>query len=399
MASAELAVVRDEPAEVARRDIVDGWVAMAGDVFKLAAHICDTDFVPKNYRGNAPAVAAAMLTGRELNMGPMMSLKHVQVVEGNPSLSAEYKRARILAAGHEFAIIEWTNTLCRVKGRRRGTSGPPLEITYTMDDAKRAGLIRDRSGWTKRPRRMLFARAGTDLCDALFSDVVNGLPTAELLAEGTDDDGGFTGYNETAAEEPPKPAARTARRKTAAGDDTRSQPRVEPQNEAQQGSTGESTAQETVPRAAGAAPSRGAQPLPPLPDEDDEPPDPTSPPAATSGNRATSGNAQPATPISSDLEPGEAAEFGTERHRKLVGIVWAHLRRLGYPDDKSEDEEQKLERLLVTARLAGVGEIGSTNDLDTGELSLAADTLAKCRNRAALDAILGTGEKDGGGDA
>ena len=32
MASAELAVVRDEPAEVARRDIVDGWVAMAGNI-------------------------------------------------------------------------------------------------------------------------------------------------------------------------------------------------------------------------------------------------------------------------------------------------------------------------------------------------------------------------------
>jgi len=139
MPSAELAVVRDEPAAVAPRDIVDGWVEKAAAVFKLADYICDTDFVPKTYRGNAPATAAAILTGRELNMGPMMSLKHVQVVEGNPSLSAEYKRARVLGAGHEFSILEWNSTRCKVKGRRRGTNEPPLEVTYSMDDAGRPG--------------------------------------------------------------------------------------------------------------------------------------------------------------------------------------------------------------------------------------------------------------------
>jgi hypothetical protein len=375
MASAELAIVRDEPAEVTRRDIVDGWVAMASDVFKLAAHICDTDFVPKAYRGNAPATAAAILTGRELNMGPMMSLKHVQVVEGNPSLSAEYKRARVLAAGHEFSILEWNSTRCRVKGRRRGTNEPPLEVTYTMDDAKKAGLVRDRSGWVKRPRRMLFARAGTDLCDALFSDVVNGLPTAELLAEGTDGDE-FAGYDEADGQQQPKPAARTARRKTAAaGDDTQGQRPAGTQAPRPQ-DAGDSTAQDATPRAAGAAPSRGAQPLPPLPGEDE--PD---------------GTAEPE--HAADLAPGEAAEFGTERHQKVIGIVWAHLKRLGYPDDKNEDDEQRAARLADTARLAGVAEIGSISDLDLGELSLAADTLAKCKNRAALDAILG---KTGDGD-
>lgn len=350
MASAELAVVRDEPAEVAQRDVVDGWVAMASDVFKLAAHICDTDFVPKAYRGNAPATAAAILTGRELNMGPMMSLKHVQVVEGNPSLSAEYKRARVLAAGHEFSILEWNSTRCKVKGRRRGTNEPPLEVTYTMDDAKKAGLIRDRSGWVKRPRRMLFARAGTDLCDALFSDVVNGLPTAELLAESTGEDE-FAGYNEADGQEPPKASPRTARRKTAAAGDS-----AQGQRKA-----GTETPRPDV--------DPGAH-LPPLPGEDDE------------------------TPAAAGLEPGEAAEFGTERHQKVVGIIWAHLGRLGYPAKNKESDEDKARRLSDVARLAGVSEIGSTSDLDLGELSAVADTLARCKNRDALNALLNAGEVD-----
>jgi len=375
MPSAELAVVRDEPAEVAQRDIVDGWVEKAAAVFKLADYICDTDFVPKTYRGNAPATAAAILTGRELNMGPMMSLKHVQLVEGNPSLSAEYKRARVLAAGHEFSILEWTSTRCRVKGRRRGTNEPPLEVTYTMDDARLAGLVRDRSGWVKRPRRMLFARAGTDLCDALFSDVVNGLPTAELLAEGSTEDE-FADYNEANGQEPPKASPRTARRKTAAaGDGTRSQPARDqaPRPADEHGQNPDSAA-------AGAAPSRVPQHLPPLPGEDeDSGPAPSGQPA---GHEPAAGP---------DLAPGEAAEYGTERHRKLVGVVRAHFKRLGYTDG---DDTQRLEH---TARLAGVAEIGSTNDLDLGELKVVADTLARVKNIEALQALLDAARKAGDG--
>ena len=96
-----------------------------------------------------------------------------------------------------------------------------------------------------------------------------------------------------------------------------------------------------------------------------------------------------------DLEPGEAAEFGTERHQKLIGIVWAHLKRLGYPDDKDEDDGQRVKRLADVATLAAVSEIGTTSDLDTGELSLVADTLSRCKNRKALDVLLGEARKAG----
>lgn len=191
------------------RDIVDGWVTHASDVIKLAEYIAPTEFVPKVYRNNPPAVAAAILAGRELDLGPMTSLRHVQMVEGSPSLSAEYKRARVLAAGHEFDVVDLTTQRCVVSGRRAGSAKPPLVITFSMDDARRANLVRSRSAWETRPRRMLFARATSELCDFLFADVTNGLLTAELLSEGGD---GFEGYNEPPEGKP----QRTARRKKAA---------------------------------------------------------------------------------------------------------------------------------------------------------------------------------------
>ena len=175
---------------------LDSWVTVVQEISKLASVICDTDFVPRAYRGNAPAATAAILTGRELGLPPMTALRHVQLVEGAASLSAEYKRARVLSAGHEFDVLEATTTRCTVSGRRRGSHKPPLVITFTIEDARTARLVKDRGAWTTRPRRMLFARAGTELCDFLFADVTNGLPTTELLEQDSD---GASGYDEQPA--------------------------------------------------------------------------------------------------------------------------------------------------------------------------------------------------------
>ena len=348
MTTTEIAV--RQPGAVAERDIIDGWILMASDVFKLASHICETDFVPAAYRGNAPAVAASILTGRELGIGPMTSLRHVQVVKGVPGLSAEYKRARVLSAGHEFAILEWTNTRCRVKGRRRGSPEPPLEVTYTMDDAKLAGLLRpSQSGkpgaWQTRPRRMLFARAGSDLCDALFSDVVNGLPTAELLTEGTDDDA-FAGYDESARQEAePKPAARTAQRR--------------------QAKPAQTSAAAVPDEKAPGGPAAAAGPdQPPLPGEDE--------PTNEDTERAVARAQERVNRMAAD-EP--AASGGATPG--LVGIIRQHFVRLGFTDD------EKGERLDVTSEIAGRS-VGSTNELTQAEAKAVADTLSRCLPAKAL---------------
>jgi len=164
-------------------------------------------------------------------------------------------------------------------------------------------------------------------------------------------------------------AAQTA----AAGDDTHGRSRsADAPASAQDGTAGDSTAREPAPRAAGAALSRGALPLPPLPGEDDE----------------TPADAVPdETPAS-----GPAAAAGPVRHRNLVGIVRAHFKRLGYTDG---DDQLRLEH---TATLAGTSELGSTNDLDEDELSVVADTLARCKNIDALKVLLDAAQKAKAGD-
>jgi hypothetical protein len=176
-------------------------------VVKLANHIANTEFVPKGLRGKPAAVAAAILAGRESGIGPMTALQHMNVIDGRPAMSAELKRARALAAGHDIVYEETSTQRCVVKGRRKGDDNWTT-VTWSMDDARNAKLV-NKDNWRLYPRRMLQARAIGELCDLIFPDTTAGLPTIEEVTDG----GEFTEVVGT-AEAKPAAKGRTAKRAT-----------------------------------------------------------------------------------------------------------------------------------------------------------------------------------------
>lgn len=150
--------------------------AIVGEASSLAEQIARTDFVPDALKGRPDAVMACVLKGHELGMGPMQSLGSINVIKGRPSLSAEGMRALVLAAGHDITVKEMTPTRCKLAGRR-SNSDQWTEITFTMDDAKRAKL--GGNNWQSYPADMLLARATSRLCRAVFADVIGGLLSVE----------------------------------------------------------------------------------------------------------------------------------------------------------------------------------------------------------------------------
>jgi len=154
------------------------------DPAEIARAVGGTDFVPVGMRDNLAAITAALLYGDEVGLGPMQSLSKIAVINGRPTLAAEAQRALILQAGHELWIEESTTTRCTVAGRRKG-SEQTSRITWTLDDAKRAG-IGGKQTWRAYPRQMLLARASAELARAVFADAIGGLAAteeAELDAE------------------------------------------------------------------------------------------------------------------------------------------------------------------------------------------------------------------------
>lgn len=152
------------------------------DPAEIAQRIGGTDFVPQALRDNPAAITAALLYGAEVGLEPMTSLATIAVINGRPTLSSEAQRALILAAGHEVWFDEATTTRCIACGRRRGSSGVS-RFTWTIDDAKRAGLA-GRTPWRTYPRQMLMARASAELARAVFPDVVRGMLASEELDDG-----------------------------------------------------------------------------------------------------------------------------------------------------------------------------------------------------------------------
>jgi hypothetical protein len=187
---------------------LDSWVAVMAEVCKLAGYIADTSFVPDSLRGNAPAVAAAILTGREMGVPPMTALANIHVIKGRPGQSALLMRAMAQAAGHEIRDVEATTARCVIEGRRRGEESW-TRVVYTAEQARQAKI--DLSGY---PEDKLYARATTRLCRRKFADVIAGL--AYSVDELEDLPGDQTAPPTApalpaAAVEPPK---RTAKRKT-----------------------------------------------------------------------------------------------------------------------------------------------------------------------------------------
>lgn len=150
-------------------DLATTDLAHAPFTWKTLNMIADTVMVPRGLRGNPAAMYAAIMMGRELDLGPMQSMQMIDVIDGRPSLSAELQTAMIRSAGHSITASVFTDHECSISGRRVD-NGDEMEVSFTIEMAERAGLLSKRN-WQQYPEAMLWARAVSMLARMLFADV------------------------------------------------------------------------------------------------------------------------------------------------------------------------------------------------------------------------------------
>jgi hypothetical protein len=334
------------PAPAVGRDIVDGWAHQVAAVAKLATYIAATDFVPKAYRGQDAAVAAAILAGREMGIGPMTALQHLYVVDGRPAMSAQLMRALVFAHGHTIRVVECNSERCTLVGRRAGDSHE-APVTWSMEDARRA-QVSTRTNWARYPRQMLLARATGELCRAVFPDVIGGM--AYTLEEADDipaaEDGTTT---------PPPRTVRRSRRPGPAPSPT------------------EGPVSTSPPAGADSDPAGGEPP--PLPEDESTP------------RSMVTGDSRLSAPVGSGGGPSERAQNPTESAEpaepdqppaggpeELSEAQRAHLFRLFTELDRMTP---RAERLRVASALTG-RHVESLNGLTRTEATSLIDVLVRC---------------------
>lgn len=176
------------------------WAREAQAAHRIATSLVKTSFVPAAMRGKPEEATAAILTGQEVGLEPMASLRSIQIIQGTPAMSAMAMRALVQSRGHEVWVEEQTDTRAVVCGQRKG-SDKVNRSTWTIERARKLGLA-SKDNWTKQPQAMLIARATSEACRLTAADVLLGLPySVEEL-----DDQQHTDVT-------PAPTRRTAKRK------------------------------------------------------------------------------------------------------------------------------------------------------------------------------------------
>ena len=202
--------------------------------------------VPKDYRGKPADVLVAIQIGVEIGLPPMTALQSIAVINGRPGVFGDGIPAVVMSSplygGHDqfyevaidptrgmapptpeddAAIVlyhrvdvltaddlkhDTTRAVCvfeRLRSRDVTTDPRLFRATFSIADAKRAGLWSKDGPWQTYPARMLGWRALGFAARAAFPDVLKGLRTVEELRDIPPDP------------DPPTPAPRVVQRRSA----------------------------------------------------------------------------------------------------------------------------------------------------------------------------------------
>ncbi len=118
-----------------------------------------------------------LLAARELGVPPMQALNGgIWNIQGKIEISARLMGSMIRRGGNRISILHSDSEKCVIEGKRADT-GDTFTSQFTIEDAKKAGLVRNnRDGspgiWMKYAEDLLYARCLSRLARRLFPDVI-----------------------------------------------------------------------------------------------------------------------------------------------------------------------------------------------------------------------------------
>src|SRR5947209_3718671 len=149
------------------------------EALKFAELMSKSDLVPKDFKDKPGNILVAIQKGFEVGLSPMAALETIAVINGRASLWGDGLLGIVQGSAVYESIDESQSSekagVCTVK--RKGE--PPYTVTFTLEDAKRAGLLGKAGPWTQYTKRMLQLRARGFALRDKFADVLKGLIAAE----------------------------------------------------------------------------------------------------------------------------------------------------------------------------------------------------------------------------
>lgn len=150
---------------------------------QMCGALARSGLVPKAYIERPENMIVTVMSGAEVGLPPMQSLRLYHILDDVPRLGAEGVRAIILASPscEYFEFVKSSDTEATWIGKRPGR--PEKSVTWTIERAKRAGLA-NKANWQKSPEDMLNARASMQLGRLIWPEICAGMVSREEALDG-----------------------------------------------------------------------------------------------------------------------------------------------------------------------------------------------------------------------
>ena len=171
---------------------VANWIPVPKDgmdALKIAETLSRSNLIPESFRGKPGDILIVLQMGAEVGLSPMAALQGTAVINGRPAIYGDTVIA--LARAHPSIIsideaISGTNdarvATCTVVRQKSGREERTTR-SFSVDDAKNAGLWTKAGPWKLYPARMLQMRArGFAIRDAA-ADILKGLAMVEDIMD------------------------------------------------------------------------------------------------------------------------------------------------------------------------------------------------------------------------
>lgn len=153
-----------------------GWADEVQAAHMLATKLVVTSFVPDYFKNKPHEAAAAILTGHELGLSPLASLRSIFVIKGTPGMYAKAMVAVVQAQGHEVWVEEQSDDKVVVCGKRKNSD----HVYRTVWDRARVvkAKLTANSKYQETPQQMMVARGQAEICRQVAADALHGVPYA-----------------------------------------------------------------------------------------------------------------------------------------------------------------------------------------------------------------------------
>lgn len=175
------------------------------DMWRFSRAVVAGGFAPKGME-KPETVLIALQMGLEVGLSPMASLQNIAVINGRPAIWGDAVPGLVRGSGlqesyseEEIGTYPNDDYGFRVTSKRKDDP-MPIITTFTVADAKEAGLWGKVGPWKQYPKRMLKMRARTFNQRDNFPDVLKGVSTVEEARDIREAEYTVEGDNRTATD-------------------------------------------------------------------------------------------------------------------------------------------------------------------------------------------------------